>query len=237
MDLNCRTFADRLDEYLEGALAHPAYDAAATHLQRCAACQRRVAHTQALRAALRTLPAPAPRSGFFEEALARAQGPRSTRRSGWAYLTGAALAASLALWIGAGRLPLWVHTPAPKPIGVTIALHETRTVQLAFNAERDLPQARLRITLPEGIELKGFPGQREVSWQTNIARGANLLSLPLTALSASGGSLLARLEHGDRSTELTVPLHVTAAAHTSALPAMSAVVGERESIFKETTDA
>jgi hypothetical protein len=237
MDFNCRTFADRLDEYLEGALAHSVYDAAAAHLQRCTACQRRIARAQALRAALRTLPAPAPRSGFFDEALARAQGAHGPRRRGWMYVAGAALAASLALWIGAGRLPLGMHTPATKSIGVTIALHETRTLQLAFNAERDLPQARLHIMLPEGVEIKGFPGQREVSWQTNIARGANLLSLPLTALSASGGTLLARLEHGDRSTELTVSLHVTAAAHTSALPAASAAVGERESIFKEMTDA
>lgn len=234
---NCHIFLDRLDEYLEGALADSAYDAAAAHLQHCAACQRRVARAQALRAALRSVPVPAPRSGFFDQALARAHGPNRARRTGWMYLTGAALAASLALWIGAGRLPLSLNTAGPKPIGVTIALHETRTVQLAFNAERDLPQARLRIRLPEGVELKGFPGQREVSWQTNIARGANLLSLPLTALSASGGTLLARLEHGDRSTELTVPLHVTATAHSSALPAASAAAGERESSLKEMTDA
>jgi anti-sigma factor RsiW len=235
--MNCQAFADQLDEYLEGALADPGYDAAAAHLQRCAACQRRVARAQALRAALRTLPAPAPRSGFFEQALARAQRPHDGRRMGWAYVTGAALAASLALWIGAGSLPVGMHTPTTKPIGVTIALHETRTVQLAFNAERDLPQATLRITLPAGVELKGFPGQRQVSWQTNIARGANLLSLPLIAVATTDGALLARLEHGDRSTELVVPLHVGDAAHTSGLSSTSTVIGEREPLLKEVTRA
>ena len=217
--MNCQAFENHLDEYLEGVLANAAYNAAAAHLQRCSGCQQRLAQMQALRAALRTLPAPGPRSGFFEDALARAQGARVARRTGWTYIAGAALAASLALWIGAGQLPTLLREPATKPIGVTIALHETRTVQLSFNAERDLPQATLSITLPEGVELQGFPGQHQVSWQTSIARGANVLSLPLTAVSATGGTLLARLEHGDRSTQLTVPLHVSDAPRTSALPA------------------
>lgn len=235
--MNCRAFENQLDEYLEGALAGEAYDAAAAHLQRCAGCQKRLAHVQALRAALRTLPAPAPRSGFFEEALARAQGPRVARRTGWTYIAGAALAASLALWIGAGQLPTLLREPVTRPIGVTIALHETRTVQLSFNAERDLPQATLSITLPEGVELQGFPGQHQVSWQTNIARGANVLSLPLTAVSAAGGTLLARLEHGDRSTQLTVPLLVSSAARTSALPRACNVNNECNGVFREMNDA
>lgn len=217
--MNCRTFQDQLDQYLEGALAGADHDAAAGHLHHCLTCQRRVARAQALRAALRALPVPAPRPEFFEDAIARAQGPRTALRTGWMYVTSAALAASLALWIGAGRLPALLSNPTPKPIGVTIALHETRTVRLAFNAEHDLSQATLRITLPEGVEIQGFPGQHQVAWQTNIARGANVLALPLTAVSATGGTLLARLEHGDRSTELSIPLHVSAAERTSALSA------------------
>ena len=235
--MNCRTFEDHLDEYLEGALAVNEYDTAAAHLQRCGDCQRRLARVQALRAALRNLPTPAPRPGFFEHALTRAQGSRAGRHPSWAYVTGAALAASLALWIGFGRLPDLLYAPAAKPIGVTIALHQARTVQLAFNAERDLHQATLSIILPDGVELQGFPGQHQVSWQTNIARGANVLSLPLIAVSPSSGVLLARLQHGDRSTQLSVPLQVDDPTRTSALPSMCATIDQCELRFMEVNNA
>lgn len=234
--MNCRSFEDRLDGYLEGALADKDHDEAAAHLQSCGDCQRRLARVQALRAALRSLPVPAPQAGFFEHALARAQGPRPAHRFGWTYLAGAALAASLALWIGFGRIPDFLSAPASKPIGVTIALHETRTVQLAFNAEHELSQATLSITLPDGVEVKGFPGQHQLSWQTNIARGANVLSLPLIAVSPSSGVLLARLTHGDRSTELTIPLQVSDPTRTSALPSTCATANGCQPGSKETAN-
>lgn len=233
--MNCDAFEHRLDEFLEGTLADYEHEAVALHLQRCAGCQRRLTRVQALRAALRNQPVPAPRPGFFEQALARAQGPRAPRRAPWTYAAGAALAASLALWIGFGQLPDMFGVPHAKPVGVTIALHETHTVQLAFNAERDLPQATLSITLPAGIELRGFPGQRQVRWQTNIARGANVLALPLIAVSASDGTLLARLTHGNRSTELSVPLHVRNPTRTSAL--LPCTIDQCEPAFREVDNA
>lgn len=235
--MNCNAFEDRLDEFLEGALADYEHKAVALHLQRCAECQRRLARIQALRAALRNQPVPAPRPGFFEHALTRAQGPRTARRAPWTYAVGAALAASLALWIGFGGLPDMFRAPGAKPVGVTIALHETHTVQLAFNAERDLPQATLSITLPAGVELRGFPGQHRVTWQTNIARGANVLSLPLIAVSASDGTLLARLTHGDRSAELTIPLHVSSSIRTGAISSTCGTTHGCESVFREVNNA
>ena len=234
--MNCQTFTDRLDQYLEGTLACGDYNAAAAHLQRCAECRNRIERVQTLRVALRNVPVPAPGPEFFDQAIIQAQGPRSANRMGWAAVTGAALAASLALWIGIGWFPGLFNAPATKPIGVTIALHQTRTVQLAFNAERDLTQATLRITLPDGVELQGFPGEHEVSWKTNIARGANVLSLPLTAVSSAGGKLLARLEHGDRSTQLSLPLYVSSAVHGTALPS-SCITGENCKILREKNDA
>lgn len=213
--MNCHDFMDRIEEYLDGSLAAGAREPAATHLSTCISCQQRTARVQALRAALRDLPIPEPRPEFFTRALIHAQQSPPARRLRWPYVTGAALAASLALWLGFG----WLLQPAvDKPVGVTITLHEPRAVQLAFSAEHELQQATLSIRLPDGVELQGFPGQREVRWQTDLAQGVNMLSLPLVAVSSSGGTLLARLEHGERATEITVPLHVNAPGRTSAVP-------------------
>ena len=49
-----------------------------------------------------------------------------------------------------------------------------------------------------GVEMAGFPGQSEISWETSLNKGRNLLPLKLIALTPVGGELLARLEHDDR---------------------------------------
>ncbi len=79
-----------------------------------------------------------------------------------------------------------------------MTLDEPRTVNLVFASATALESALLTITLPDGIELAGFPGQREVAWQTSLNEGKNLLPLKLVAVSPVGGELLARLEHKDR---------------------------------------
>jgi hypothetical protein len=82
--------------------------------------------------------------------------------------------------------------------GVTIALAEPRTVNLVFASATALESAMLTVTLPDGIELDGFPGQREITWETSLSAGKNLLPLTLVAVAPAGGELLARLEHDAR---------------------------------------
>lgn len=214
--MNCQHFMDRIDEYLDGSLVAAECEKAMAHLADCNRCAQHVARVRAMRTALQSLPVPEPRPRFFEQALMQAQQRSRARFPGWTYVTGTALAASLALWLGFGWLP-GLRQAADKPIGVTITLHEPRAVQLAFSAEHALQQATLSIQLPDGVELQGFPGQREVRWQTDLARGVNMLSLPLVATSPSGGLLLARLEHGERATEISIPLRVGAPRRSSAV--------------------
>jgi len=207
--MNCREFRQYLDEFLAGALSASAVDAANEHLHGCPDCQRQLAKLQSLRAALRSQEIPAARPGFFDEALRQARQSAPASVSRWPRLVGAALAASLVLWFGYSWVP--VKSPGSgvdRVAAVTIKLHETRVVQLAFNAEEAIAGATLRIQLPEGVELQGFPGKREIEWRTDLARGVNMLSLPLTAVAASEGALRARVEQGERSTELMIGLSV-----------------------------
>jgi len=206
--MNCTEFQLHIDEYLAGELPAQAVDAAGTHLTDCAACQQRLTRLQAMRAALRSQPVPSPRPGFFDQALRHAQQPARSRAFRWPRLAGAAIAAGLAVWLGFSWLPGFKSTPRSEAVGVAIALHETRTVQLSFNAERELTGATLHIRLPDGVEIRGFPGQREIRWHTDLARGVNMLSLPLTAVAASEGTLTAQLMHGDRRTEFSVRVRV-----------------------------
>lgn len=151
---------------------------------------------------LKDYPMPTADAGFYDQALVRATHEGSRRQRNKWLLTGfgAAIAATLAVWVVGGMLlssPQLADDAAAIP-GVTIALEQPRTVNLVFASATALDTATLTVTLPDGVELSGFPGQREVTWETSLNEGRNLLPLTLVALKPTGGELLARLEHDNR---------------------------------------
>ena len=157
-------------------------------------------------ALLKDYPVPQPGAGYFDRALLRATHEGSRRQRNRWLLTGfgSALAAGLVLWVFAGFLVSSKDLPGADPAvdsaipGITIALAEPHTVKLVFASVEALDAATLTVLLPEGIELSGFPGQREVTWETSLRAGKNLLPLKLIATSPYGGEVLATLRHDDR---------------------------------------
>jgi hypothetical protein len=159
-------------------------------------------HDQEVLELLQDYPAPAPDEGFLERALVRAthEGFRRQRNRWMMTGFGAAVAATIMAWVIGGMLLGEPQLPGAKAAipGVTIALAEPRTVNLVFASATALDSATLTVTLPDGIELDGFPGQREITWETSLSEGKNLLPLTLVAVARTRGELLARLEHDDR---------------------------------------
>lgn len=168
---------------------------------------------QALQALLKDYPTPEPSAGFYEQALARATHEGSRRQRNRWIMTGfgSAVAAGFALWFIGG---FFLATPdgsvtGPGIPGVTMTLEEPRIVNLVFASATALDSATLTVTLPDGVELAGFPGQREIKWQTSLNEGKNLLPLELVAVSPKGGEILARLEHKDRDRTFRLRIDVT----------------------------
>ena len=151
---------------------------------------------------LKDYPMPAADATFYDQALVRATHEGSRRQRNKWVLTGfgAAVAATMAAWMIGGMLLNDPQLPDAEMTipGVTMALAEPRTVNLVFASATALDSATLTVSLPDGIELSGFPGQREITWETSLNEGKNLLPLTLVALTPVGGELLARLEHEDR---------------------------------------
>ena len=162
---------------------------------------------------LKGYPVPEPDTGFYDRALARAthDGARRQRNKWMLAGFGAAIAATIAAVMVGGlflKEPQLPDTDAGIP-GVTIAMEQPRTVNIVFASAKALDSATLTVTLPDGVELDGFPGQRQVTWQTSLDQGRNLLPLTLIALTPAGGELLARLEHDDRDRTFRLRLDVT----------------------------
>lgn len=154
-------------------------------------------------ALLKDYPMPEATAGFFDQALVRATHEGSRRQRNRWLMTGfgSAVAAGLVLWMVGGVLLTTPDLPAVDSSipGITMTLEEPRTINLVFASAEPLDAATLTVLLPEGIEMSGFPGQSEVSWETSLRAGKNLLPLKLIATSSFGGEVLATLRHDDRS--------------------------------------
>ena len=95
---------------------------------------------------------------------------------------------------------------------VRLALYEPRDIGLAIEAAQAMPGATLTISLQGGIDLVGFGERRELSWQTDLDAGTNMLSLPIIAHSLEEGTLTAHVEHGEQAQVISVRVRIDAPA-------------------------
>jgi putative zinc finger protein len=216
--MKCRDIALQLDDYLDRRLDAVQQQSIQEHLQSCDTCRRRHQHAVALQAALRALPAPAPRPGFVDQALSRASlaaagGARHTRRA----RLGMALAACLVLGVMAFGVFLATR-PTPMQT-VALTLERPEILRLMFNSAESLSVATLSLTLPVNVELVGYGNLRELTWQTDLREGGNLLQLPLVARGTATGEFVARLSHGAASKTFRLRIEVNHPGKTSMSPA------------------
>ena len=157
---------------------------------------------QEILALLKDYPMPEATAGFYDQALVRATHEGTRRQRNRWLVTGfsSAIAAGLVLWMIGGFFLATPDLPVVDPTipGITMTLEEPRTINLVFASAEQLDTATLTVRLPAGIEMLGFPGQREVTWETSLNVGKNLLPLKLIATSPMGGEVFAILQHNDR---------------------------------------
>ena len=157
---------------------------------------------QEILALLKDYPMPEATADYFDQTLVRATHEGSRRQRNRWLMTGfgSAIAAGLAFWMIGGFFLTTPEMPQVDPTipGITMTLAEPRTINLVFASAEPLNAATLTVQLPPGIEISGFPGQREVTWETSLTAGKNVLPLKLIATSPQGGEVFATLRHDDR---------------------------------------
>ena len=201
--MNCTRALLLLEEQLDGSLEHLEEASLAEHLRGCGACAAARGAMVSLQQRLAAMPVPSPAAGFADRVLARAhaaspvRAPVARARPAW---IGGALAASLVMVIG-----LWFSRET-LPEVMAIA---NEPLRLVFRSEDALQGVTIEIELPEGVELAGYPGQRQLVWTSDIQAGPNLLELPVE-VRGDGGVLTATLNHGAERRRFSV--RVVAAA-------------------------
>ena len=234
--MNCTDIHNLLDDALDGQLTDLERKALDTHLGSCAACRQRVNEEQSLRAALKVLPVEHETSGFAARALRHAVEVNSTRpqhnKSFVAGFAAAAVVGFVFLFVGGIYNPedgvgvgqsqspedisrTLLSDSRPPAAEITIGLHETQRVKLAFNSSQAVQRVRISLSLPEHVELEGYAGKRQIAWSTTLKQGENVLTLPLIANSPQGGEFIARIEHGSTTNELRIKLNVDKAGFST----------------------
>ncbi len=143
--------------------------------------------------------APRPDEGFYDRAIAKAVNEGTKRQRNRWVMTGfgGAVAAAMALWIVSGVFFEAPGIDTPAVPAVTMALEEPQTLNLVFSSATPLENATMTVHLPDGVEIDGMAGQREITWMTSLKAGRNILPLTLVATTPIGGELLATLQHED----------------------------------------
>jgi len=91
---------------------------------------------------------------------------------------------------------------------VALTVDRPETVRLMFNSAKPLKAATLSLALPENVELVGYGGRRELSWETDLRKGGNLMQLPLIVRGATKDDLVANLSHGGSSKTFRLKIEV-----------------------------
>ncbi len=209
--MTCTQLTAQLDDYVDGHMDHAASAALAVHIESCDDCQLALAGEHGLRESLKDYAEsgmPRPDAAFFDRALAKAaQNGIRRQRNRWVMTgVGGTIAAGLVLWMLGG---MFLNTPEiaePALPSIAMTLEEPRTLNLVFSSATALANATITVVLPQGVEVEGFAGQREITWITSLTKGKNVLPLTLIATSPQGGELVATLRHegDDRSFRVRV---------------------------------
>lgn len=145
------------------------------------------------------MPVPPPSTDFEQRVFARLRRQYPERRQGagrFAAGFATAMAAGLALWFASSVfIPQQPNVAQPRAIAVT--MNQTQTVRLMFDATSDLQRVSLSIDLPPNMQLQGYPGQQQLTWDTQLRKGPNVLALPIMAVEEGQGELVAQLSYGD----------------------------------------
>jgi hypothetical protein len=232
--MNCTDFNNLLDDYCDGELSSELKARCDAHLANCQECATTLNDQENLLADLKAMPVVGPSEGFVERVLhtAVAQNAehqnKTHHRRGFMVGFTSAVAAALAIWVVVGMSPSAIKgghkavemaqvepnaekSSAEKGIPeFSIALNQPRDIQLAFYSSKALNGARITLQVPDHVAVVGYPGQRELAWKTNLAKGNNLLRLPLVANGAQGGELVAHIEYMGKVKTLKVKLAVNA---------------------------
>lgn len=215
--MNCTQFQNTMDDYIDGTLSAIQLNHVQTHLNQCGKCRHIFIKALSLTAALKDMPVPSAKIGYEQRMLKflEKKQPQKTHIQNWLIAGfGSAIAATFTLWLTFSS-PSIFSPNAENVNTVNLFVQKEQTVDLIFNLTNELTDATLTLELPDNVEISGFPGKRQLSWNTSFKKGANRLALPIIASEENSGILIARLSSNGTSKIFRVHINTRQSSPTS----------------------
>lgn len=200
---------EHINDYLEEMLPHLQKQAFEQHLSECKTCSDRVNDMRNILTGLNRMPI-TETTADFEDRVFREVRKQHQQQSSNLFVAGfvTATAASMALWF-LSTLFIVQQQSLPIPDTFTVAMNNTQNIRLLFDAPENINQVTLSIDIPDNFELSGHPGRSQLSWNTSLIKGQNVLTLPVMAVIQGQGELVAQLSYGDKVKTFRITLKTT----------------------------
>lgn len=208
--MNCESFDANLDNFIDGYLSEQEREACADHARDCDGCNANLDKARAVLAGLHGLSVPAPQQGLLEELITGAalknESTTGQRRIAYALAAGIIVSVCVALYFNnfASR-----HNTLDS---VELAIAQPKQVHLLIDAAYTMSNVAVAVSLPENVEIAGFPGKSQLTWFTNLKAGKNRLTIPLiaNALLDNSATVIAVISHENKSRQYTIRLETSA---------------------------
>ena len=207
--MKCDTIIQQLNMYFDGDLNEMDRKAVDDHLVECVSCRALYDMEKQLLQELKKLPVQGPSPDFNETVLSKAmiRAQKQTMRK--TIYAGGMLAACLALWLAVWTPFSIEHPTEPAKIAqVALELNAPKRIKVLLTAPEDLQMASVTIRLSNNLEIQGYSDNREITWQTNIRKGKNYLTLPVIATKAGEATLVAEVNHQEKSKQFNLNMLV-----------------------------
>ena len=210
--MQCTDINRHIEQFLDKQLDSDDLLAFEQHVSNCSDCANNIDAAKSLFSGLPNLPVQQPSANFKQRVFSEVRRQHKTdhqQHHHFSFMTGFATAAvaSLAIWLVSS---VYIqNTSIEQPQTISVSMNEAQVVQLVFDSPADIQQVNLSINLPDNMQLDGYPGHSELSWQTSLLKGQNVLALPIMATGYGHGELLAEITYGDKVKTFRVLLKTT----------------------------
>lgn len=201
--MNCENILDIIQLRASESIGEDEIRKYMEHIAKCGDCRSALRGADALRL-LKNRPhgeVPDDLFGELTTAAIKKTAPEKTKYRGFWLGTSVGGMVAATFFALALNLGWFDSSTISEPIGEShgaefiVALYEPRQMSIAIETDRPLAGASISIVLSGDVEIRGFTGQREMTWDEDLDAGLNRLSLPIYATGVAGGQIVVRLDH------------------------------------------
>lgn len=212
--MTCNTVDVLLPDFIDGNLDGSDAQLVSDHHGECPACRQKYQDALFVIEALKDFRAPPASAGFADRVIRNATKSGAPPVRGILPYVGAGIAASfIFLFI----LVSAIISPDINNQSLSIVAigDEVKTIKLAIESAHRVDGIKMSIDVSESLEISGYPDQTNISWNTRLEKGTNIIALPISAIARGDGEITTRVHLNGREKVFKIKIRYQALDNTT----------------------